>query len=101
MSAENGIGTAGRLHAVDEAAEDETADNGIAWPKGKVPFPRIKKAPETSRNRLNFRNIVSTIGEIGGIASISAGAWWFSPGIGLIAAGIGVFAISFTAGMPE
>lgn len=100
MSADNGIGTAGRLHAVDEETTQES-DNGIAWPKGKVPLPRIKKAPETSRNRLNFRSIVSTIGEIGGIAGISAGAWWFSPGIGLITAGIGVFAISFAAGMPE
>lgn len=97
MSAENGIGAAGRLHAV----EPEPKPNGVQWPKGKVPFPRVKKSPENGRKRPDWRGIGSTIGELGGISAISAGAAWFSPGVGLITAGVGLFAVSFLAGMPE
>ena len=97
MSAENGIGTAGRLRPV----ETEPNEPRLNWPAGKVPFPRIKKDPENTRKLPDWRGICSTLGEIAGIAGISVGCGWYSLGCGLIAAGIGVFAVSFLAGMPE
>lgn len=97
MSAENGIGTAGRLHAVDETPKK----SGIGWPKGRIPFPRTKKDPENARKRRSFRGISTTCGEIAGIAAVSVGTGWYSFGAGLIVAGVGVFAVSFVSGMPE
>lgn len=99
MSAENGIGIAGRLHAVDEEPEP---DHRAKWPKGvNVPFPRIKKDPENADSGRNWTTVVSTLGEIAGISAISAGCGWYSLGIGLISGGIGIFAISFVAGIPN
>jgi hypothetical protein len=101
VSAENGIGTAGRLHAVEEGPETLTGQRAT-WPKGaRIPFPRIKKDPKPADFGRNWTTFMSTLGEIGGIAAISAGAGWYSPGIGLISAGIGIFAISFVAGIPN
>jgi hypothetical protein len=97
VSADNGIGTAGRLHAVDSEPTGQRA----SWPKGPVPFPRTKNAPETGRSGWNWREILSTMGEIAGISAISAGAAWYSPGIGLIAGGVGLVALSFVAGIPR
>ena len=100
MSAENGIGTAGRLHAVDEPPKAATGQRAN-WPKGAIPFPRIKKAPKDAHSGPNWREILSTMGEIAGIAAISAGSGWYSPGIGLISGGIGLVALSFVAGIPR
>ena len=97
MSVDNGIGTAGRLHAVD--AEPKTS--GVQWPKGKVPFPKVRKDPEKASKRPVFRGIATTIGEISGIAAIAAGTAWYSVGAGLITAGVGLLAVSILAGMPE
>lgn len=97
MSVDNGIGTAGRLHAVEE----EPKPNSVQWPKGKVPFPCVKKAPENARKRPIFRGIITTLGEIAGISAISVGCAWYSLGFGIITAGVGLFAVSFLAGMPE
>ena len=97
MSVDNGIGTAGRLHAVDA----EPKPNSVQWPKGKIPFPRVKKDPENPQKRPVFRGIITTLGEIGGISAISVGCGWYSIGLGIITAGIGLFAISFLAGIPE
>jgi len=97
VSVDNGIGTAGRLHSV----EPEPKPNAVQWPKGAVPFPTVRKGPEKGQKRPIWRGIITTCGEIAGIAAIAAGTAWYSLGAGLITAGIGVFAVSVLAGMPE
>ena len=100
MSAENGIGTAERLHAVDEPPKEPKGQR-LHWPKGIIPFPRIKKGPETAQNRPDWQGILSTLGEISGIGAIAAGFGWYSPGLGLIAGGVGMLALSVVAGIPQ
>lgn len=100
MSAENGIGTAGRLHAVEEPPKPETGQRW-GWPKGRVPFAHIKNSPENGPKQRNWRGILSTIGEIAGIAGISGGVWEIYPPAGLITAGIGVLALAVVSGLPE
>lgn len=101
MSAENGIGTAGRLYPVEDSS-GTVAGLRVSWPKGvRIPFPRIKKHAESVGSGRNWSSIGSTLGEIAGIAAISVGCGWYSPAIGLISGGIGIFAISFVAGIPS
>ena len=45
-----------------------------------------------------MRERLTTLGEVAGLASISAGFALISPALGLIAAGVGLFAASFVAG---
>lgn len=45
-----------------------------------------------------MRDKLTTLGELAGIILTSAGFAMFSPALGVIAAGLGVFAVSFAAG---
>src|ERR1700757_2070703 len=93
--------TAGTGTASLRAVEPEPTSNGLQWPKGKVPFPKVKKDPKTAKEPPFWRGIVTTMGEIAGIVAISVGSGWYSFGAGLIIGGIGLFAVSFLLGMPE
>lgn len=72
----------------------------LNWPKGFVPFPHVKKAPEIAHSGRNWRNAATSIGELAGISLISAGFGWYSPGLGLITGGLGLFAVCFVAAIP-
>jgi hypothetical protein len=98
LSAENGIGTGGRLHAVGEAPAQRRP---LDWPEGAVPVPKIKTASKTGHSTADWREILSSSVEIAGIASISAGFAWYSPGIGLISAGVGLLAVGVVTGIPR
>lgn len=102
MSAENGIGTAGRISPVDDESQPVESDRRVEWPKGLlVPFPSIKRDSKSAGAGRNWAGFVSTLGEIAGISAFSVGCGWFSPGLGLMSAGIGIFAVSFVAGIPK
>lgn len=50
----------------------------------------IARAERKYQRSLVIREWLTNIGELAGIALISSGFWWFSPGLGLISAGLGV-----------
>ena len=45
-----------------------------------------------------MRDRLTTLGELAGIATTTAGMWMLSPAVALIVAGLGVFVVSFVAG---
>jgi hypothetical protein len=94
VSAEDGIGTAGRLQAVDELPEE--GKQRLGWPKGRVPFPSVKKGPKSAQNGLNWREIVSNLSELAGIGSASYGAWLWHPSAGFITGGVGLMLVGLS-----
>ena len=59
---------------------------------------RIEKPAEKAEKGLNWPSMASTMAEIAGIGSISAGAWLMSPSAGLISAGVGAIVLGIAAG---
>jgi len=98
----NKIGSGGRLYPVEDGVElppPATKKSRLNWPSMRVPFPATKNRAENNPEKRDWRQILSTFGELAGISSISAGAGWYSPGAGLIVFGVGVLAVSVAAGV--
>lgn len=105
------IGSGGRLYADAEPTERHAPVLNISdlWKEPKTAntpdrAPELE-APDSRRFSLKFwrkpgnpLEFWTTSGEIFGISSIAAGFGWFSPGLGMIAGGIGVLVLSMAAG---
>jgi hypothetical protein len=98
----NKIGSGGRLYPVEDGVELPPAvkKSRLNWPSMRVPTAAAKNRAENVEKRRDWRQILSTFGELAGISSISAGAGWYSPGAGLIVFGLGVLVVSVAASIP-
>ena len=91
------IGSGGRLYSVEEEKPAKNRNRLSSWAEATASM--VVNAPKRVKSRLNWREIVSTLGELASISLISVGAGWYSLGAGFISGGVLLLAFSVATGV--
>jgi hypothetical protein len=80
----------------EDAQQVDSPPIAVSEPNDKAP-PVLPTEPEPSSDDARWREIISTVTELAGIAALSAGFWLIHPWCGLIALGAGLIVLGIAS----